>query len=67
MLAQPFLCQLHQPVHTARSLQHSGTGDGSNNNIDNVCRRCAWLQSVVEHEDGKAKAGNGSESKATVT
>ena len=59
MLAQQLLRNLNEPVHTARGLHDTSTGDGSDDDVDHVGRRCARLQTKAEDEDGQADARDG--------
>ena len=49
MFTQHFLGNLNHPVHTARCLQHTSTGYGSDYDVDNISRRGTRLQSETEH------------------
>ena len=59
MLTQYLLCYLYHPVHTARSLQHTRTGHSGNDNVDDVRRRIARLQTKPEDQDCKSDARDG--------
>ena len=61
MLAQQPLSNLDEPVHTARSLHDTGTGYGSDDDVDNVGWRSAGLQSETEDKNGQAYARDGTE------
>ena len=56
MLPEKFFGKLDQPVHSAGSLKDSRTGDGCDNDIDNIRGRSTRLHSESEYEDGQADA-----------
>ena len=67
MLAQHLFGQLDQPIHTARSLHDTRTGDGSNDDVNHVGGRCARFHTKAKHKDGQADARDGTQGKATVS
>ncbi len=44
MLAEQALCNLYHPVHTPGSLQHTRTGHGCDDNVDDIRRRIARFE-----------------------
>ena len=56
MPAEQLLGQLDEPVHAARSLEHSGAGDGGHDYVDDVRGRGSRLHPEAEYEHGETDA-----------
>ena len=66
MPAQQAFGNLYEPVHSARSMHHSRTRDGSNDDVDDIGRRIAGLEAETEDKYGKGNAGNGTQCQAAI-
>ena len=67
VLTKHFLCQLNQPIHTSGRLHNTGAGHSSDDDVDDVRRRCSGLHAERENEDGQTDTGDGAERQTTVT
>jgi len=66
MPPEHLLGNLYHPVHAARCLQDTRTGDGCHDDIDDIGGGCAGAKAMVKDQDGQTETGNGSEGQTSV-
>ena len=54
MLSEHLLSDLYHPVHTSGRLEGSGTGNGGNDDVYDICGRSSRLHSEAEYQNCKA-------------
>ena len=67
VLTQQSLGNLDEPVHTARGLHDACTGDGSDDDVDDVGRGRTGFQTETEHQQCESDARDGAECQTAVT
>ena len=66
MLAQHPFCNLDEPVHTARGLHHTSTGNGGDDDIDDACRGRTRLHAEAENKQGQTDARYGTKGQTAI-
>ena len=66
MASEQAFGNLYEPVHASRCVQHACTGDGGDNDIDDISGRGAGFQAEAQDEDGEGDARDGAQGQTAI-